>query len=301
MSQLLGNFAALFSRDAQADRMVPPTGFTARLTLFSAAAMAFLTVFALALSMATGRLSDRWGAELANGATLRISTSVGQLEQQTNAALRVLQTTPGVASARALSADEQRALLAPWFGSDLPIENLPIPQLIEIQETEDGYDAAGLRLRLQAEVPGAVLDDHSRWRKPLQQAALRLRMLGWLAIGVIAAVTGTMITLAANAALAANAQVIAVLRLVGARDDYIARAFVRRFTIRALMGAAVGTAAGYASIWFLPEAQGAGGFLTGLGFQGLEALWLAIVPFAAAAVAFVSTGIAARKSLSELR
>lgn len=300
MNRLFGNFLSLFSRDAQADRMVPPTGFTARLTLFSAAAMAFLVVFALALSMATGRLAQRWGEELANGSTLRISAPLAQLEQQTAAALNVLETTPGIAGARALTADEQRALLSPWFGPDLPIEDLPIPQLIEISETEEGYDAAGLRLRLQAEVPGAILDDHSRWRKPLQQAAMRLRMLGWLAIGVIAAVTGTMITLAANAALAANSQVIAVMRLVGAQDEYIARAFVRRFTLRALMGAAAGTVAGYGAVLLLPSAQGAGGFLTGLGFQGYGALWLALVPFAAAAVAFVATGVAARKSLSEL-
>ncbi|MGR3839730.1 MAG: cell division protein FtsX, partial [Cognatishimia sp.] len=193
-----------------------------------------------------------------------------------------------------------RALLSPWFGPDLPIEDLPIPQLIEISETEDGYDAAGLRLRLQAEVPGAILDDHSRWRKPLQQAASRLRLLGWLAIAVIATVMGTMITLAANAALAANAQVISVMRLVGAQDEYIARAFVRRFTIRALFGAAAGTAAGYVAVLLLPAAQGAGGFLTGLGFQGYGALWLAVVPFAAASVAFVATGVAARKRLAEL-
>ena len=300
MNRVLGTFLSLFSRDAQADRMVPPTGFTARLTLFSAAAMAFLVVFALALSMATGRLAQRWGEELANGSTLRISAPLAQLDQQTAAALNVLETTPGIAAARALTADEQRALLSPWFGPDLPIEDLPIPQLIEITETEEGYDAAGLRLRLQAEVPGAILDDHSRWRKPLQQAATRLRMLGWLAIAVIAAVTGTMITLAANAALAANAQVIAVMRLVGAQDDYIASAFVRRFTLRALFGAAAGTGAGYVAVLLLPSAQGAGGFLTGLGFQGFGAAWLAVVPFAAAAVAFIATGVAARKSLSEL-
>jgi cell division transport system permease protein len=39
-----------------------------------------------------------------------------------------------------------------------------------------------------------------------------------------------MITLAAKAALAANGQVIRVLRLIGARDITIATAFVRRFT-----------------------------------------------------------------------
>ncbi len=39
----------VFSGDGNADRVVPPSGFTARLTTFTAAAMAFLTVFALAL------------------------------------------------------------------------------------------------------------------------------------------------------------------------------------------------------------------------------------------------------------
>jgi len=53
--------------------VVPPTGITARLTAFAAAAMAFLTVFALALSLATGRLADRWGSALAQSSTIRIS------------------------------------------------------------------------------------------------------------------------------------------------------------------------------------------------------------------------------------
>ncbi len=221
---------AFVAGDVQRDRVVPPSGITARLTAFAAAAMAFLAVFALALSLASGRLAARWGDELARSSTLRISAPEEQMAQQTTAALRVLETTPGIASARALSEEEQRLLLAPWFGPDLPVDSLPIPQLIEILESDEGYDAAGLRLRLQAEVPGAVLDDHTRWRKPLEQAAGRLRMLGLLSVVLIAATTAAMITLAAQAALAANAQVIAVLRLVGARDGYIAQAFVRRFT-----------------------------------------------------------------------
>lgn len=300
MKQFLASIVAVFVGDAQADRLVPPTGFTARLTLFAAGAMAFLAVFALALSMASGRLAQRWGDELAKSSTLRISAPVEQLAGQTAAALKVLETTPGIASARAMTAEEQKELLSPWFGPDLPVETLPIPQLIEILETQEGYDAAGLRLRLQAEVPGAILDDHTRWRRPLEQAAARLRLLGLLSIALIAAVTGAMITLAANAALAANAQVIAVLRLVGAQDDYIAKAFVRRFTLRAFTGAAAGTVAGFAAVFLLPEAQSEGGFLTGLGFEGASGAWLLLVPVLAAVVAFLATGSAARRTLKGL-
>ncbi len=285
--------------DAQADRVVPPTGFTASLTLFTAGAMAFLAVFALALSMATGRLADRWGSELARSSTIRISAPEGQLAAQTAAALRILETTGGVAQARALDADEQRALLEPWFGPDLPVDTLPIPQLIEVIEEGDGFDAGGLRLRLSAEVPGAVLDDHTRWRRPLVSAATRLRMLGILSILLIGAATAAMITLAANAALAANTQVIGVLRLVGARDTYIAQAFVRRFTLRALIGAAVGTALAGLAVFLLPAAQEEGGFLTGLGFRGWQWLWLLVIPPLAASVAFGATQAAARKTLKD--
>ncbi|WP_170448501.1 cell division protein FtsX [Ruegeria arenilitoris] len=291
---------ALLRRDARADRVVPPTGFTAHLTLFVSGAMAFLTVFALALSLASGRLADRWASELAGAATLRINAPAEQRAAQTEAALEVLKQTSGVASARALSAEEQAALLAPWFGPDLPLDTLPVPQLIEIIEGEPGLDTMGLRLRLAAEVPGAVLDDHSRWREPLVDAATSLRRLGWISILLIGGATAAMITLAANASLAANAQIIEVLRQVGARDRFIAGAFVRRFTWRAFFGALVGTVLGLTGVLLLPEASDAGGFLTGLGFQGADWLLPAVIPVLGAAVAFAATWLAARRKLKEL-
>ncbi len=285
--------------DKDAERSVPPTGFTAWLTLFTASAMAFLAIFALALSLATERLADRWSEELARTATLRISAPEDQIATQTAAALRVLETTSGVASARALTADEQRALLEPWFGPDLPIETLPIPQLIEIVEDGTGYDATGLRARLQAEVPGAVLDDHTRWRAPLISAANRLRFLAIASIILIAGSMAAMITLAARAALAANVQVIRVLRLVGAKDAYIASAFVRRFTLRAFNGAVVGAVVGAISVLLMPSDDLAGGFLTGIAFQGTDWLWAVAVPPFAAIVGFVATRSAALRTLRE--
>ena len=300
MSGLRSALRGLLAGDRQADRVVPPSGFTARLTVFAAGAMAFLAVFALALSLAAGRLAERWGQELAQSATVRIVAPLDQRAAQTEVALRILETTRGVASARALSDEEQQALLAPWFGTGLVLDSLPVPRLIEVQENSDGLDAAGLRLRLAAEVPGAVLDDHSRWRAPLVEAAGRLRLLGWLSILLIGAAMAAMVTLAANAALAANAQVIAVLRLVGATDDYIAQAFIRRFTLRALGGAATGTALGMGAVLLLPGASEMGGFLTGLGFERAEWLWPLLIPLMAAAVAFAATGAAARRTLREL-
>lgn len=297
----IASFRGFLLGDVQADRAVPPTGFTASLTVFAAAAMSFLAVFALALSLTTDRIAERWSSELARTSTIRISAPAGQVDAQTEAALRVLRTTPGVSLARVLSTDEQRELLSPWFGPDLPIENLPLPQLIEIEEGgEGGMDAEGLRQRLAAEVPGAVLDDHARWREPLVKAADRLRMLGVVSLGLIGLTTAVMITLAANAALSANGKVIQVMRLVGARDIYIARAFVRRYTLRALTGAAIGTALAVLAVVFVPQDATQDGFLTGLGFENAEWFLPLLIPVLAAIVAFWATRTAALRTLKEI-
>lgn len=292
---------ALIGREAGlADRIVPPSGMTAKLTVFGAAVMAFLAVFALALALATGRLADRWVEGLAQTVTIRISAPASEIDAQTAAVQQALETTPGVAESHLLDTGEVEALLEPWFGPDIPVDALPVPRLVQVTTGRD-FDAEGLRLRLEAEAPGAVLDDHTRWRQPLVSAASRLRVLGWLSLILIGAAGAAIVTLAAQATLAANGQVIRVMRLIGARDLTIAQAFVRRLTRRAAVGAAGGTALGMLAVFALPDMQAAGGFLTGLGFSGWGWLWPLLIPPVGALVGFVATRAAALRMLREVR
>lgn len=292
----------LVGRDGGAgNRIVPPTGFTAHLTLFSAGAMAFLAVFALALALATGRLAERWSSELAQSVTVRVSASEGNQDALTQSVMQILQTTPGIEQPKLLPDDEVAELLTPWFGPDMPVDALPVPDLIEVPIASADFDSEGLRLRLEAETPGAVLDDHTEWRRPLVSAAERLKALGVISLALIAAASAAMITLAAKAALAANGQVIQVLRLIGARDITIAIAFVRRFTHRAAIGAGAGTLLGMGAMALLPSMDAAGGFLTGLGFHGWGWLLPLLIPVVAAAVGFFATKWAALKMLESVR
>ena len=292
--------SGLFSQKSQRDRVVPPTSVTANLTLFTSAVMGFLMVFALALSLAAARLAEHWSDALARSATLKISAPLEQLDQQVNKALTILKTTPGVVQANIIDLDEQRRLLEPWFGPDVPVELLALPALIDIREDRKGFDSENLRLRLLADVPGAVLDDHTRWRRPLAIAAGRLSTLGWLSIILMMGASAAMITLAARAAMSANAQVISVLRLIGATDAYIASAFVRRFSLRALSGAALGCIAAAGAVYFLTEDEDKLSILTGIGFTGLEWLWLLFIPLLNGNVAFLATRWAAKKVLKML-
>ena len=300
MKTILEDFTYLIVGDAQANRIVPPKGFTVRLTVLAAITMAFLATIALSFSTASGRLADRWTNELTRSSTIRISAPSVDMQAQTNAVIKVLDSTAGVASYRMIEPSEQLALLAPWFGAGLDVAELPLPQLIELQETDAGIDIRNLKLRLSAEAPNAVFDDHGRWRAPMVAAANKLKFLGWLALGLIGMSLMIIISLAAQSALSANQQVMAVLRLIGARDGYIVKAFVRRFTLRSFFGACIGVVLGIITLYFMPGENDETGLFVGLRLSGaawLRPMW---VPIVAAIVAYYATQRAAYRALREL-
>ncbi len=270
------------SSKAIARLVVPGRGQSVWLVTLSSAAMAFLAVFALALAVTSARLAASWSEALAQTATVRIAAPPEELDLQTDLVLEVLRTTPGIEAARVLDQSEQAGLLEAWLGPDLPLDALPLPRLIELRETGEGPDRQGLRLRLSAEAPGAVYDDHTRWRRPLVQATARLQSFVLVSLALIAAVTAAMIALAASAALSSNRQVITVLRLVGARDRFIALAFVRRISRRAFLGAAAGTGLAMLALLGVPEMGSAVPVLAGIGFSGWNwALPLVVPPLMA--------------------
>ncbi len=279
------------------DRIVPPAGLTSHLTFFTSAAMALLALFALTFAFSADRVADRWSSELVRTGTIRLSAPEGQVEVQTRAVITALETTPGIAAARVIPREEQGDLLTPWLGADLPLDSLPLPRLIEVVETAEGPDADGLRLRLAAEAPGAVWDDHVRWRAPIVRAAQGMR---WVAIGavlLIMASVAAIVTLAAHAALNANTDVIRTLRLIGAEDRFIARAFVRRSTFRALFGGAVGALVAALVLFVLPQSEDAEAVLSGFGLKGAEWALVLVIPLLIGIVAFAASRFAAHKIL----
>jgi cell division transport system permease protein len=284
----------LLRGDVAADQVVPPSGRIANLTLLATAAMSFLAVMALVLALTAQRVAGQWTDALASVSTVELA---GADDAGVARLITVLETTPGVTRVVEVDADRQRALLEPWLGPDFPTEALGLPRLVELHTTAE-FDPETLALRLQGELPEAVFVPRSELQESVAAAAARLRWIGWVALVLTGLVTAAIITLAATAALAANARVIATLRLLGARDSFVARAFVRRFTIRGAIGAAAGTLlAVLVLVAFsvsgvkaaLPLMPGAFGWVA-----------IALVPMLAAAIGFAATRRAALRTLSHL-
>lgn len=290
--------------------LVPASGLLSRLETFAAAVMAFLGVIAAVFAISAGGLAAKWEGELARSATLRAPSGAGAAEVQI--ALDILAQTPGVASAAPVPEAEMQALLAPFLGVNAPLADIGAPVLIAVEIEGNGPDPDALARRLELELPGAVWDDHGRWRRPLLAAASGLRALSLVSLVLVIGALASVVALGARASLAANRPVVETLRLMGATDPFIANAFVRRTTLRAGAGGALGAVAAALALLALgwvgaPPAPGPDApYGAEAGLAIIPALtgagWAAVLlaPVACAATAWATTRAAARATLRSL-
>jgi cell division transport system permease protein len=208
---------------------------------WAVAAMVFLSVLALAGALAIAKATLNWQGHLAGRLTVEIaSLPDAPIEPRVERALKLLAEAPGILSARRLPADDVERLIAPWLGSTGGAD-LPWPVLIDVVTVDPPPDLAALAARLEAEVPGAHLDDPKHWLEGLLALARLLQMLAAAVVLLTSFILVAMIVAATRAGLAAQAQTIELLHIMGARDRYIAGAFRRFIVRRALVGVGLGT------------------------------------------------------------
>lgn len=298
MSSFRERVAAFFYGADGAAKVVPPGGASGWLVAAVSAVMTIFAVVALLFAFTADRIAQGWNQELARSATLRISVPEAQLELQTDAALRVLQTTPGIISAEVMNPEDQVALLEPWMNSTLDLADLQLPRLIAVVETAEGPDAEGLRLRLAGEAPGAVYDSHGRWREPIGQAANGLGRAGIGAMVLSLLTLCAIIMFTAQSAIRINAGAIETLRLIGAKDRFITRAFVRRITIFAFIGALLGLFIALMVAMLIN--QGLAERFATLRPAGLQWVLIGAMPPLVAVFAFISARTSAMRTLKRL-
>lgn len=273
--------------------IAPRAGLIGGLIALVAAFMAFVAVAAIEAGLAADRIAGRWSGELARAATIRIVAPEEDREAVTDAALSVLEIAPGVAAARVLSEAENQELLAPWLGRDADVSALPVPVLIDVTLHGGGPDVEDIRRQLALAAPGAVYDDHSEWRAPLVTAARGLRIIAAVGVAVAVGALAAMVSVAASATLWSGAEVVRTLRLIGAEDRFISRAFERPFALRAAFGGACGAALALLAVEQMPRIEGVEAIAAGVADYG-PAWWLApVAPLVAGITALIATRIAA--------
>jgi cell division transport system permease protein len=203
--------------------------------------------------------SAEWRSSIAREITIQVRPSPQRdIEADVARAAELAGRVPGVQSAEPFSKAESERLLEPWLGTGLDFRDLPVPRLIVIKVQPDVRpDLRPLRQALQAEVPGASLDDHALWVSRLSTMANTIIAVGVALVALVLSAAGLATIFATRGAMAGNKEVVEVLHFVGANDGFIAREFQRRFFELGLKGAGVGAGAALAIIFVLGIAAGA--------------------------------------------
>lgn len=274
------------------------------------APMVFLSAVALAAVFILNGLIVSWDRDVAGTLTVEITAAPGEAAEsaertrtRVEQALRILENTPGIARARALTQEQLVTLLAPWLGSSDLLKELPLPALLDVTlEPDSAVDLAGLSNKLAHAVPGASLDDHRIWLARLIRLS---RAIEWLALAIvvlIGGVTSATVYFATSTAMAVHREVIEVLHLIGAADGYIAGQFAARALYLGFKGGTIGLCL------TLPVIIGIGvgterlegGFLADLSMPLGGWVSLVMLPLAAALLAGLTARAAVHRTLAKM-
>lgn len=259
------------------------------------AIMCFLASLALGATLAIDHAATQWSRGLSGSMTVQIKPSeADDIATRMAKALDVLENTPGVMEAKALSPKDAAALVEPWLGKADILEGLPLPQLIDVRlDPSAGINIEDLRSTLTKAVPGTTLDDHRQWNDRLIQVAGGMRWLSIAVLTLILAAMAIIVVSATRAGLTANRSIVDVLHLVGARDSFVAAQFQRHFFWLALKAGLIGVVVAILAFWVLSYLSGAGseGFarlLPSLSFDAGFYLFLTMIPLLAIALSVLT-------------
>ena len=255
--------------------------------IFVVAVLCFLACLTAMGVLAANRAAAGWTGQLNGEATVIVRPKGGETPDAAAArAAEALSGTAGVTEARALEPAKAYDLIRPWLGDISDLEDLPVPRLVAVTlDRKHPADAKGLNAALKAQGVDATVDDHSIWIKDIRNAG---RLVRWLGAGVfvlIAAAAAAVVAFATRAGLASRRDVVEVLHMSGAEDDYIARLFQIRFARLAALAGGVGAVAAGVLVAVLRIAGGGQGLTPALPLAWSDILAVVPCPLLAAAVA----------------
>ncbi len=278
---------------------------TSRYLPWLVALMVFLAAVSLVAVFILNGVVESWNRDVSGTVTVQVVPAGDRAgtDRRVQQAVAFMRGVPGVVSVKPMSRDKMVALLTPWLGSSTVIRDLPLPRLIDVTINPDAVgDLVRVGISLKQAVPGATLDDHRRWLARLITVSRSLEALALGIVVLVGMVTASTVVYATRSNLAVHGDVIEVLHLVGATDDYIARQFAdRAFSLGfggGLIGLALTVPAMSVIAWLAHGAQG--GFIPRLTLPLIGYLAVALLPVAAALLAMIAARATVRGTLARL-
>lgn len=153
-----------------------------------------------------------------------------------------LEKYPDVTQVTVLSDNELYALLEPWLGTNVDIELLPIPRLLDVKiQNAKKFDYKALAVQLSEVSAQASINDHNLWLARLLKFINSLKMLALTILVLVSAACVAAIVYAVKTGLNVHRDIIQILHTMGATDEYVAMNYVRQISQMSFMAGVIGT------------------------------------------------------------
>ena len=266
-----------------------------------------LTVIAAASGLALRNAAARASADLNGGVTVQIVTAApADRNHQADAALAMLEKTPGVIDARHVAQSELDTLLEPWLGTRPgdTIDDLPIPALIDLRLAGPATPArvAALRARIAGVAPSARVDAQAAWLTPVFRAIATLQWLAGGLIALLALATIAAVVLSARNALVNHRETIEIVHMLGGTDAQIARVFQHTAAMDAGIGGVIGLITGTVAIVILGRQFSAlgSGMVGGAALGWVDWLVIVLIPLGGVALAVLTARLTVLSALRRM-
>lgn len=270
---------------------------------FVVCALCFLAALSGLISRSAYAAADAWTDDVTGQITIRVRGDDAALAS----AIELTRTTPGIATARAVTRDEAEELLRPWLGPGGVPASLPIPRLIAAEAAQgDASKQLGEQLAAKLEAGGitASVDDHLVWSSDARRAIDAAGLAALLAVGLLGATAVAVIAFATHATLLARRDIVELLHLSGARDGFISGLFERRFLMLGVQAGALGAMLAFGAaaliLFFVRQSGQETWLLPQLSLSLADGLILGLSPLVAGAASMIAARITVMRSLSNM-
>jgi cell division transport system permease protein len=265
---------------------------------FVVCALCFLAAFSGLIARAAYAAADAWTSEVAGEITIRVRGP----EADTQRAVDIIASTRGIASAHALTREESEELLKPWLGGAGVPASLSLPRLIAAEGAAGAGDSVAAALK-KANI-NATVDDHESWSADARRVTGTIGLVALSAVALLGATGIAVIAFATHATMLARRDIVELLHLSGAKDDFIAGLFERRFLMLGVQAGALGALLAFGAAAFIlfavRQTDEQAWLLPRLSLSLADGLILGLSPLIAGAAAMFAANLTVKRSLSDM-
>lgn len=182
----------------------------------------------------------------------KIPTEMAQLSAPVQQVLSYVRNIPGVLRAEVVEGEYLLSLLQPWVGQTDLLKDLQMPVLIDLDiDPNVVIDYENIKQYLKSISGGIRFEAHTRWQQMLTVMGQAIKTLSYAIVGFILGTIFIVISLITKSSLAAHRESIDVLRLMGAKNSYVASRFQSQAFKACFQGGLIGILFALPILYFL--------------------------------------------------